>query len=128
MVKKLPDQQLENYSHWLNERAREKSVPAFKDWLKDEVRFRVEAVEMANGIEPRTFEHVRPPRASKYPDVGKMRNFHTATIKNGIKNIGLPVLSVKFWIRVCGSASRSTTKEWTTAISSPKKGSFVFGA
>ena len=28
---------------------------------------------------------------------------------------------------VCGSASSSTTKEWMTASSSPKKGSFVFG-
>ena len=31
MVKKLPDRQLENYSHCLNERAREKSVTAFRD-------------------------------------------------------------------------------------------------
>ena len=54
MVKKLPDRQLENYSRWLNEHAREKSVTAFRDWLKDEVRFRVEAAEMANGIEPKT--------------------------------------------------------------------------
>ena len=46
MVKKLPDQQLENYSHWLNERAREKSVTAFKDWLKDEVRFRSRKVKI----------------------------------------------------------------------------------
>ena len=65
MVKKLPDRQLENYSRWLNDRAREKSVTAFRDWLKDEVRFRVEAAEMANGIEPKTFEHIRPPRAPK---------------------------------------------------------------
>ena len=32
------------------ERAREKSVTAFRDWLREEVRFRVEAAEMANGI------------------------------------------------------------------------------
>ena len=31
MAKKLPDHQLENYSRWLNERAREKSVTAFRD-------------------------------------------------------------------------------------------------
>ena len=53
MVKKLPDRQLENYSRWLNERARGKiRVTAFRDWLKDEVRFRVKGAEMANGIEP----------------------------------------------------------------------------
>ena len=34
MVKKLPDRQLENFSRWLNEREREKSVTAFRDWLK----------------------------------------------------------------------------------------------
>ena len=91
MVKKLPDRQLENYSRWLNERAREKkSVIAFRDWLKDEVRFRVEAAEMANGIEPKTLEHVRPPRAPKYPDLGRMRNFHTAVIGNRTRHMRSP--------------------------------------
>ena len=90
MVKKLPDRQLENYSRWLNEHAREKSVTAFRDWLKDEVRFRVEAAEMANGIEPKTFENVRPTRAQKYPDLGRMRNFHTAVIGNGTRNMRSP--------------------------------------
>ena len=89
MVKKLPDRQLENYSRWLDEREREKSVTAFRDWLKDEVRFRVEAAEMANGIEPKTFEHVRPPRAPRYEDLGKMRNFHTV-IGNGTRIIRSP--------------------------------------
>ena len=77
LVKKLPERQLENYSRWLNERAKEKSVIAFRDWLKDEVRFRVEAAEMANGIEMRPDEHVRPPRAPRYQDQSRMRNFHT---------------------------------------------------
>ena len=90
MVKKLPDRQLENYSRWLNERAREKSVTAFRDWLKDEARFRVEAAEMANGIELKTFEHVRPPRAPKYRDLGKTQNFDTAVIGNGIRNMRSP--------------------------------------
>jgi len=80
LVKKLPDRQLENYSRWLSERAREKSVTAFRDWLKDEVRFRVETTEMANEIESKIFEHVSPPRAPKYPDLGRLRNFHTAVI------------------------------------------------
>ena len=120
----MPDRQLENYSRWLNEREREKSVTAFRDWLKDEVRFRVEVAEMANGIEPKTFENVRLPRAPRYADLGKMRNFHTV-IRNGTRNA---VLSVKVLTMVCGSARSSTTKEWMTAGSSPKKGSFVFGA
>ena len=90
MVKKLPDRQLENYSRWLNERAREKSVTAFRDWLRDEVRFRVEAAEMANGSEAKTFEHVKLPRAPKYPDLGRMRNFHTAVIENETRDMRSP--------------------------------------
>lgn len=42
---------------------------------------------MANGIEPKTFEHVRPPRALKYPDLGIFQNNHTAVIRNGITNM-----------------------------------------
>ena len=63
LVKKLPDRQFENYSQWLNERARETSIVALRDWLKDEVRFRVEAAEMGNRIELKPVEYVRPPRA-----------------------------------------------------------------
>ena len=90
MVKKLPDCQLENYSRGLNERAREKSVTAFRDWLRDEVRFRVEAAEMANGIEAKTFEQVKPPRALRYPDLGRMLNFHTAVIENETRDMRSP--------------------------------------
>ena len=90
MVKKLPDRPLENYSRWLNECAREKLVTTFRDWLRDEVRFRVEAAEMANEIEPKTFEHVKPPRPLKYPDLGRMWNFHTAVIENETRNMQSP--------------------------------------
>ena len=83
LVKKLPNRQLENYSRWLNERARQKSFISFRDRLKDEVRFRIEAAEMANGIEPKPVEHVRPPRVPRepsYQEQSRMRNFHTAAI------------------------------------------------
>ena len=79
LVKKLPDRRLEN-SRWLNERAIQKSVIAFRDWLKDEVRFRIEAAEMANEIEPKPVQHVRPPRVPSYQEQSRMRNFHTAAI------------------------------------------------
>ena len=83
LVKKLTNRQLENYSRWLNERARQKSVTAFRDWLKDEVIFRIEAAEMANGIELKPVEHVRPPRVPRVPsyqEQSRMRNFHTTAI------------------------------------------------
>ena len=80
LVKKLTNHQLENYSRWLNERARKKSVIAFRDWLKDEVIFRIEAAEMANGIEPKPVDQVRPPRVPSYQEQSRRRNFHTAAI------------------------------------------------
>ena len=42
---------------------------------------------MANRIESKTFEHIRLPRAPKCPDFGEMRNFHTAVIENGRRNV-----------------------------------------
>ena len=90
LVKKLPDRQLENYSRWLNERARETSVVAFTDWLKDEVRFRVEAVGMANGIESKSVEYVRPPTALKYQEQSRTRNFHAVATRNEPRNMKPP--------------------------------------
>ena len=86
-VKKLPDRRLENYSRWLNERAKQKSFIAFRDWLEDEVRFRIEAAEMANEIEPKPVQHVRPP---SYQEQSRMRNFHTAAIGKEPNSTKLP--------------------------------------
>ena len=80
LVKKLPDHHLENYSRWLNEHATQKEVIAFRDWLKDEVRFRIEAVEMANVNEPKPVGRIRPPRVPSYQEQSRMRNFHTSAI------------------------------------------------
>ena len=51
----------------LVERTRQtkKSVIVFRDWSKDEVRFQIEAAEMANGTEPKSVDHVRPPRVPR---------------------------------------------------------------
>ena len=35
---------------------------------------------MANGIEPKPVEHVRPPRVPSYQEQSRMRDFHTAAI------------------------------------------------
>ena len=93
LVKKLPNRQLEKYSRWFNERARQKSVIAFRDWLKDEVRFRIEAAKMANETEPKPVEHVRPPRVPRepsYQEQSRMRNFHTAAIGKESKSTKPP--------------------------------------
>jgi len=74
----------------LNERARETSVVAFRDWLKDEVRFPVEAAEMANGIESKPVEYVRPPRALKDQEQRRTRNFHAVATRNEPRNMKPP--------------------------------------
>ncbi|PFX27081.1 hypothetical protein AWC38_SpisGene8239 [Stylophora pistillata] len=75
LVKKFPDRQLENYSRWLNERARQRSVIAFRDWLKDEVRFRIEAAEMVNGID------------SKLSSTSDFREYRDTRIRAGCENL-----------------------------------------
>ena len=52
LVKKLTGHQLETYTRWMNEHSKERSVLSLRDWLKEEVSVRVEAIEMAHGIDP----------------------------------------------------------------------------
>ena len=58
--------------------------------MKDEVRFRVEAAEMANGIESKPVEYVRPPRALKYQEQSRTRNFHAVATRNEPRNMKPP--------------------------------------
>lgn len=51
LVKKLTERQLESYTRWMTEHDKERSVISLRDWLKEEVLIRVEAVEMAHGVE-----------------------------------------------------------------------------
>ena len=51
LVKKLTGHQLEAYTRWMNEHSKERSVLSLRDWLKEEVSIRIEAIEMAHGIE-----------------------------------------------------------------------------
>ena len=50
-VKKLAGHQLENYTRWMNEHSKDRSVLSLRDWLKEEVSIRVEAIEVAHGID-----------------------------------------------------------------------------
>ena len=56
LVKKLADKQVESCSRWLMEQKCEMSVLTLRDWLKEEVKIRVEAVEMSHGIDLKTIE------------------------------------------------------------------------
>ena len=50
LVKKLSGRLLEMYSRWLGENSREQSVISLSDWLKEEAKIRVQAIEMSHGI------------------------------------------------------------------------------
>ena len=50
LVTRFADSQVESYSRWLREHKQERSVLSLRDWLKEEVRIRVEAVQIAQGI------------------------------------------------------------------------------
>ena len=41
---------MEKYSRWIQEQTRERSVQSLKEWLKEEVLIRVEAMEMTHGL------------------------------------------------------------------------------
>ena len=59
LVKKFAGSQVESYSRWLREHKQVRSVLSLRDWLKEEVRIRVEAVEMAQGIAAKPAEVAR---------------------------------------------------------------------
>jgi len=59
LVKKFADRLVESYSGWLREHNQERLVLSLRDWLKEEVRIRVEAVEMAHGIAAESAEVAR---------------------------------------------------------------------
>ena len=50
LVKKLAENQVEKYSRSIQELTRERSVQSLKEWLKEEVLIRVEAMEMTHGL------------------------------------------------------------------------------
>ena len=51
LVKKLSGQQVESYSRWLNVHNKAPSVIHLCEWLEKEVAIKMEAVEMAHGLE-----------------------------------------------------------------------------
>ena len=68
LVRKLADSQVESYSRWLREHNKERSVLSLRDWLKEEVRIRVEAIELAHGIEAQIVGATKD--CSKHSDKG----------------------------------------------------------
>ena len=71
LVKKLTGHQLEAYTRWMNEHSKERSVLSLRDWLKEEVSIRIEAIEMAHGIESEESERTS---RKQYPTKGGGRS------------------------------------------------------
>ena len=81
---------------------------------------------MANGIEPKPVEHVRPPRVPSYQEQSRMRNFHAAAIgkePNSTKPPCSLYQSFDHWVWFC---KEFMTEVWMTAGRSLKKKSCVF--
>ena len=67
LVKKLTEDQVQKYSRWLQEQSCERSVLSLKDWLKEEVRIQVEAMEMSYGLVGKEkSENVQVPGKTNY--------------------------------------------------------------
>ena len=45
---------------------------------------------MVNGVESKSVKYFRPQKAPKYPDLGRMQNFHAVVIGNGSRNTRSP--------------------------------------
>ena len=75
LVRKLHDRHLECYSRWLNVHNKEPAVTSLCDWLKEEVAIKVEAKEMAHGLDEKLLPERRFPRGK--PDEGRPRSYFT---------------------------------------------------
>jgi len=51
LVKNLTERKLESYTRWMSEHDQARSVICLRDWLKEEVAIRVDAGEMAHGVD-----------------------------------------------------------------------------
>ncbi len=75
LVKKLPSQQLECYSRWLNVHNEEPAVTSLCSWLKEEVAIKVEAKEMSHGLDEKSLQDRRFNKG-KHND-GRPRSYFT---------------------------------------------------
>ena len=89
LVKKLGERQAESYSRWLRENKKERSVVNFNEWLKEEVRVRVETKEMMYGVEvaeSRQNENLSiSGRKHEHGDRGRSHSFYTGGAAGGSK-------------------------------------------
>ena len=94
LVKKLGEKQVESISRWLRENKKERSVVNFNEWLKEEVRVRVDAKEMVHGVEvaeSRQNENLSSSRGKHgQGDRGRFHTFYTGGAVGGSKETKPP--------------------------------------
>ena len=81
LVKKLPGQQLESYSRWLNVHKEAPAVTSLCNWLKEEVAIKVEAKEMSHGLDEKSSQERRFNRG-RHND-GRPRSYFTGAEGGG---------------------------------------------
>ena len=115
LVKKLPDRQLENYSRWLNEGARQNSVTA----LQKQRKWRMElSRNLSSTLDHREYRVTRNRAGCEI----------FMLLQQGRSQIvrSLHVLSTRVSITGCGFVRSFMTEVWMTAGRSLKKKSYVF--
>ncbi len=78
LIKKLTERLLESYTRWLSENSKVRSVIGLRDWLREEIAIRVEAVEMAYGLDNED-EVPYKGRITKDGGIGKKRSLFTGS-------------------------------------------------
>lgn len=84
LAKKMSDQQLEKYTRWMSEHHRERSVLSLRDWLKEEVAIRVEAIEMAHGVRAKNVDTSNFSRAPRQQENRVKTRSHFTTARAAI--------------------------------------------
>ncbi|CAB3985824.1 Hypothetical predicted protein [Paramuricea clavata] len=134
LVKKLTGHQLEIYTRWMNEHSKDRSVLSLRDWLKEEVSIRVEAIEMAHGIESKILRDIIESNIQRKVEGAIQVPFSWLRTINAIQrltktkaqNKSLLVPSVAGRIMVFGLVDSLNKDRWNNDGTLPKRNSCVF--
>ena len=108
LVKKLSSQQVERYSRWLNMHSQTPSVTNLSDWLKKEVAIKMEAAEMAHGLEQKPLGDPQFKRGKRRVT---SKDHHANSVDRTVIQYGI-ARSMRRW-------------QWTNGVKLPKKRHYV---
>ena len=87
LVRKLTTSQVGSYSRWLLEHKLDKSVLNLREWLKEEVKIRVEAAEMSHGVGAVKISSDVGGYRSRYVEKSRSRSFYSGVEDRSVKGI-----------------------------------------